>query len=94
MPEGVVHVRFSKTFTSSNWLKKHLFNEAKKFSSKYQKYVQILQLSQDFENKFYSVDMYSKIRGETSTFSLGGGGGGVVEICPAKFFDALRIYNY
>ncbi len=21
----------------------------------------------------------------------GGGGGGVVEICPAKFFDALRI---
>ena len=30
-------------------------------------------------------------RGETSTFSLGGRGGGVVQICPAKFFDALRI---
>ncbi len=27
----------------------------KKFSSKYKKYVQILQLSEDFENKFYRI---------------------------------------
>ena len=41
---------------------KELMDFASKFSSKYKRYVQILQLSEDIENKFYWICIVKFIR--------------------------------